>query len=363
MALRGANHPAPNGAPLLNQGGEIPDLRPFSPPFQGGVARSAGVVKSAAFHAVVELNSPAFAKGETSNRMTAMSNPPKSLIINSPYLAPTRYWGKERRPDGGLPLFDGRRPAAYDIFDLRNNTHREVALPLVNTIRQRVAEWRTADYPGITSITRRLLEHWQDRTARDLPFYFCQLEAMETLIWWVESTPHYRQGITIPGDDGPWERVCSKMATGTGKTTVMAMLIAWQVLNAVTFPKRREFSQAVFIVAPGLTVKERLQVLQPGHPKNYYDEFNICPSPALRERLNQVALRIENWQQLMPREDPQRSVLKRGPESDKAFSNRVLGELARFRNLVIINDEAHHAYRVPAEIKVKRSEDFDPEEA
>ena len=292
-----------------------------------------------------------------------MADQPKSLIINSPYHAPTRHWGKQRRPDGSLPLFAGRRPAAYDIFDLRNNTHREVALPLVNEIRQRVDDWRAADYPGITPITRRLLEHWYDSQARDRRFYFCQLEAMETLIWWVEGAAPYRQGIVVPGDGGPWERLCSKMATGAGKTTVMAMLIAWQVLNAVTFPQRREFSRAVFIVTPGLTVKERLQVLQPGHPKNDYDEFNICPSPALRERLNQVALRIDNWHQLMPYQDPERSVRKLGPESDQAFSARMLKELARFRHLVIINDEAHHAYRAPAEIKVKRSEDFDPEEA
>ncbi len=108
---------------------------------------------------------------------------------------------------------------------------------------------------------------------RDNPFYFCQLEAIETLIWWVEAPTSFKQGVTIPGDGGPWERVCNKMATGTGKTTVMAMLIAWQVLNALTYPDKKEFSHAVFIVTPGLTVKERLQVLLPSHPQNYYDIF------------------------------------------------------------------------------------------
>ena len=96
----------------------------------------------------------------------------------------------------------------------------------------------SCDYPGITTVTRQLLTHWFDRSARQHPFYFCQLEAIETLIWWVEAADAYRQGVFLQGDGGPWERVCSKMATGSGKTTVMAMLITWQVLNAVTYPKR-----------------------------------------------------------------------------------------------------------------------------
>ncbi|MDD5632487.1 MAG: DEAD/DEAH box helicase family protein [Methylococcales bacterium] len=96
-----------------------------------------------------------------------------------------------------------------------------------------------------------------DPGQRELPFYYCQLEAIETLIWWVEAQPSFKQGIVLQGDGGLWERLCSKMATGTGKTTVMAMIITWQTLNAVTFPKRKEFSRAIFIVTPGITVKER----------------------------------------------------------------------------------------------------------
>lgn len=287
---------------------------------------------------------------------------PTSLIINSPFDRPERHWQPAR--DGSLTLVPERRSAGYEIFDIRNNTRRNEPLALVNAIRERVDTWRAASYPGITSITRSLLEHWHDRSARQFPFYYCQLEAIDTLIWWLEGPAEHKQGIQIPGDGGAWQRLCCKMATGSGKTTVMAMIIAWQVLNALTYPKRnRDFSRAVFIVAPGLTVKDRLRVLYPGEPSNDYDTFAICPSEALRQRLNQAELLIENWHALMPLKQTARSVVRKGAESDEAFTRRVLGKLAGHRDLLIINDEAHHAYRIPAETKVSKSEDFDPEEA
>jgi len=278
---------------------------------------------------------------------------PASLIINSPYDPPGRHW--QQADDGTLSLIPERRPASYELYDIRNNTRRTEALDLVNAIRTRVGEWRAAGYPGVTSVTRRLLEHWQDRSARQYPFYFCQLEAMETLIWHVEAAAPFRQGIFIPGDGGPWERVCSKMATGAGKTTVMAMLVAWQVLNALTYPKRnRDFSSALFFVAPGLTVKERLRVLYPGEPDNYYDAFRICPSEALRQKLNRAEILVENWHALMPLKELQRSVVRKGAESDEAFTRRVLGRLAGCKDIVVVNDEAHHAYRKPAEVKISK---------
>lgn len=277
---------------------------------------------------------------------------PKSLIVNSPFEAPRWHWRDDR---GDLKLADGRRPAGYEIFDTRNNTRRSEPLALVERIRERVNTWREAQYPGITTVTRSLLEHWNDPSARQHPFYFCQLEAIETLIWWVEAPAEFKQGIAVPGDGSPWERLCNKMATGTGKTTVMAMLITWQVLNALTYPKRnKDFSRAIFIVAPGLTVKERLQVLYPGHPANYYDQFGLCPSEALRSKLNQMELLVENWHVLMPLKEQVRSVVKKGRESDKAFVRRVLGKLASCKDLIVINDEAHHAYRVSAEDKRNR---------
>ncbi|WP_322994360.1 BPTD_3080 family restriction endonuclease [Castellaniella sp.] len=276
-----------------------------------------------------------------------------SLIISSPFEAPTHHW--EREAENKLKLVEGRRPAGYEIFDTRHNTVRGVELDLVNRIRDRVDAWREAGYPGITAITRQLLEHWQDTNARQYTFYFCQLEAIETLIWHVESPAEFRQGIAVPGDGGAWERLCSKMATGTGKTTVMAMIVAWQVLNALTYPKRnKDFSRAIFIVAPGLTVKERLQVLMPGHPANYYDQFAICPNEALRQKLNQAAILIDNWHSLMPLKDVTRSVVKKGAESDEAYVRRILGALSGFKDIAIINDEAHHAYRNRPEAKVSK---------
>jgi type III restriction enzyme len=284
-----------------------------------------------------------------------MSQKPSSLIINTPYQTPLQHWG-EQQNDGSLPIIPERRPAGYEIFDTRNNSRRFVPLEQVEKIRKRVNDWREASYPGVTSITRRLLAHWHDNEMRELPFYFCQLEAIETLIWWIESQASFKQGVMVPNDGGDWQRLCNKMATGSGKTTVMAMIITWQVLNAITFPKRKEFSKAIFIVTPGITVKERLQVLYPGHEQNYYDEFALCPSESLRQKLNQVELLIENWHQLMPKKEPERSVVKKGAESDEAFTRRVLGKLANYKDIAIINDEAHHAYRVKAEMKISKKD-------
>jgi len=282
---------------------------------------------------------------------------PQSLIINTPFEPPRWHWLKDKNDPKKLILAEGRRPAGYEIFDTRQNTLRTEALDLVNTIRDRVDQWREAGYPGVTTVTRRLLEHWHDQSARQFPFYFCQLEAIETLIWCVEGAPEFRQGIAIPGDGGAWQRLCNKMATGTGKTTVMAMIVTWQVLNALTYPKRnKDFSRALFIVAPGLTVKERLQVLMPGRPDNFYDFFNLCPSNADRQKLNQAELLIENWHSLMPLKEPDRSVVKKGAESDEAYVRRVLGKLAACKDIAVINDEAHHAYRVRAEMKVSKTQ-------
>ncbi len=277
-----------------------------------------------------------------------------SLIINTPYQCPEQHWVEGK--GGKLEIKPERRPASYDVFDARNNTKRTETLDLVNTIRERVDQWRADGYPGVTIVTRKLLEHWHDDDARQYPFYFCQLEAVETLIWWVEGAEAYKQGIHIPGDGGDWQRLCNKMATGAGKTTVMAMIITWQVLNALTYPKRnKDFSKAVLIIAPGLTVKGRLQVLIPTEG-SYYDEFNMCPSEALRSKLNQAEVLIENWHTLMPLKDVTRSVVKKGAESDEAYSRRVLGKLSAYKDIIVINDEAHHAYRKPPELKISKKQ-------
>lgn len=143
----------------------------------------------------------------------------------------------------------------------------------------------------------------------------------------------------------------------------MAMIIAWQVLNKVTSPQDKRFSKHVFVVAPGLTVKSRLQVLLPFGPGNYYDEFNTVP-PGLHDKLRQGKVLIRNWHALMPLDPNEGSkVVKKGAESDEAFSRRVLGEMANVSNLLVINDEAHHAWRVPPKSTIKGVPKEDIEEA
>lgn len=287
-----------------------------------------------------------------------MTIAPSSLIINSAFTEPTQHWAEGA--DRALRLATTRRPAGYEIIDTRENTRRMVPIALVDDIRNRVRQWRGDGWPGTTAVTQSLLTHWWDAdkvSRRQYPFYFCQLEAVETLIWHKEALPEYRQGIHIQGDGGEFERLCSKMATGSGKTTVMAMIITWQVLNALAYPKSpRKYSSAIFLIAPGLTVKSRLQVLLPGNPQNYYDQFELCPSEAMRQKLNRAEILIENWHALMPLKEQDRSVVKKGKESDEAYTRRVLGKLSTYKNLVVINDEAHHAYRKPADIKVSRAD-------
>jgi type III restriction enzyme len=277
------------------------------------------------------------------------------LIINGPYDEPVSHWRYERESRTFSQVV-GRRPAGYVVATPGSKSFDDPGmfreLPLVNRIRPRVKAWREAGYPGVTGTTRRLLEHWRDpENFETRRFFFCQLEAVETLIWLTEGPPSERQGLEVPGDGGTFPRLCAKMATGSGKTLVMAMVIAWHVLNRVANPQDGRFSKHVFVVAPGLTVKKRLAVLEPSHPGNYYDAFDMVPS-ALRERLRQGQVLVRNWHVLNWESEEQisrrRGVDKRGPKSDLAYVREVLGELASTSNLLVINDEAHHAWRVPA---------------
>lgn len=291
------------------------------------------------------------------------------LIINSPYKEPAQHW-KYNRETRSFELVEGRRSAGYLIASETSRAFddpgRFIEIQLVNKIRPRVKTWREAGYPGVTGITRRLLEHWNDPEQREYQFFFCQLEAIETLIWLLEAAPAERVGIDIPSDGGAFERLCSKMATGSGKTIVMAMLIAWQVLNKVTYPQNPKFSKYVLVIAPGLTIKSRLQVLIPSSDGNYYDEFCVVP-PGLVDKLYQGKVLVRNWHALIwETEDKlakKKSVDKRGAKSDEAYVREVLGEMSKAKSIVVINDEAHHAWRVPAESKVAGLSKEDIEEA
>lgn len=280
------------------------------------------------------------------------------LIINSAYHEPTSHWKYDLSTKRFIQE-PGRRPAGYIVAGQERNAYNDLGefrqLPLVNKIRPRVKAWREADYPGVNSITRRLLNHWYDQEVRTYPFFFCQLDAVETLIWLVEAPDSDKVGIDIPSDGGDFRRICTKMCTGSGKTIVMAMLIAWQICNKVTYPQDKRFSKYVFIVAPGLTVRSRLEVLNPGGDDNYFVKFAVVPS-SMMELLRQGSLKIVNWQSMAWQTDKElakkKSVDKRGALSDEAYTREVLGEMARYHNILVINDEAHHAWRKNPEVKI-----------
>ena len=276
------------------------------------------------------------------------------LVVNSPYEEPAQHWRYDRTTRR-FDLVPGRRPAGYVVASEDSRAFDDpgafVEIPLVNAIRPRVKAWREAGWPGASAVTRRLLQYWNDpeefETRR---FFFCQIEAVETLIWLTEAPAAERTGVEVPSDGGGFERVCAKMATGAGKTVVMAMVVAWQVLNKAAHPRDRRFSRNVLVVAPGLTVRSRLAVLEPSHPESYYEAFHVVPS-AMLDRLrrgrvivrNRHALHWEGEEQVARR----RSVDKRGVRSDEAWVRDVLGDMAKARDLLVVNDEAHHAWRVP----------------
>ena len=292
------------------------------------------------------------------------------LIINSPYEEPAQYWSYDRE-HRTFSRKEGRRPAGYVVASEGSKSFDDpgifVEIPRVNQIRPRIRAWRSAGYPGVTGITKRLLEHWTNpEEFESRRFFFCQLEAIETLMWLTEAPSAERVGIEIPSDGGDFERLCAKMATGSGKTLVMAMVIAWHVLNKVTYPQDTRFSKNILVIAPGLTVKSRLAVLEPSGPGNYYEAFRMVPS-ALMDRLRQGRVVIRNWHALNWESEEKirkkKSVDKRGAKSTEAYVREVLGDMAHARNILVLNDEAHHAWRVPAESKVKGVSKDEIEEA
>ncbi|MFQ5715037.1 MAG: BPTD_3080 family restriction endonuclease [Candidatus Scalinduaceae bacterium] len=290
------------------------------------------------------------------------------LIINSPYEEPLKYWLYDRNTRS-FSQAEGRRPAGYVMATPDSKAFDDpgifVEIELVEKeIRPRVKIWRQNGYPGVSGITKRLLNHWYDPEERkEKRFFFCQLEAIETLIWLTEAPPSEKVGIEIPSDGGQFPRWCSKMATGSGKTIIMSMIIAWQVLNKVNNSKDTHFSKNILVIAPGLTVKSRLAVLNPNVQDNYFEEFNIVP-PGLMGKLRQGKVLIHNWHTLSWESEEKiaqkKSVDKRGAKSDEAYTREVLGDMAKSKNIIVINDEAHHAWRVNigAVGKYKRQRDL-----
>lgn len=288
-------------------------------------------------------------------------------IINYPFAEPTQHWDF-----GGLlpKILEGRRLSGYlapsPDGQLRI-TDAVIPLTLVNTLREKTRAWREEGYPGATSTTKRLFEHWfnDDRLAENTRPFFCQQEAVETIAFLTEARRDLLQGIEVPPSGEEYLRWAVKMATGTGKTMVMALLVAWSGLNKVINRSDARFTDQVLAIAPNLTVKDRLSGnggLDPKHPESLFKQFDLIPS-YLSSALGQIQVQVTNWHLLAPKEEPARSVLKKGPESDKAFARRVLTELTGSGKILVLNDEAHHAYRFPTGLAATKADEEELREA
>ncbi len=272
-------------------------------------------------------------------------------IINDPFTEPTRYW---HFGDVAPTLRDGRRMAGYlapSPDGLLRITDELIPLELANDLRGRVRQWREDGYPGVTTITRDLFRHWfdDDRRLTNTRPFFAQQESIETLVFLTEAPDERRVGVAVPSAGEAYSRWAVKMATGTGKTLVMALTTAWSGLNKVHARQDARFADQVLVVCPNLTVRDRLTGpggLDPKHPESLYIGFDLIP-PQHTSLLGQVRVQVMNWHQLAPKEDPKRSVVRRGRESDAAFCRRVLTDLSPTGRVLVLNDEAHHAYRFP----------------
>jgi type III restriction enzyme len=241
--------------------------------------------------------------------------------------------------------------------------------PIINEIRQHVATWRglpnERDWK-VEPATARLLNHWRHHNFNGIRPFFCQVEAVETIIWLTEvarKSPAYKKYwdhvVNANAQANPeLLRLAMKMATGAGKTTVMAMLIAWQTVNAVRNPNSKNFTRGFLIVAPGITIKDRLRVLEPQASDSYYKSREIVPDDML-EDINKAKIVITNYHAFQLKETLEtnkvgRSLLQgrgeeiRTKETEGQMVRRVAGDLMGLKNIVVINDEAHHCYREKA---------------
>ena len=296
----------------------------------------------------------------------------KNPIINSPFEEPRRHF---RFDDEGITneTVESRRVSQYFVpiarprkkgskqlqFDTEWTQDRIEENELVNRIRSRVKLWREGGYVGVTPTTARLLAYWLDRT-REKKLFFCQIEALETAIYisevarkydaWIENRLREANDTSNPG----LPRTALKMATGSGKTVVMAMLIAWQMLNKLANPQDARFSDTFLVVTPGITIRDRLRVLLPNDPQNYYRQRDIISAESL-EQLGQAKILITNYHAFLPREKVAagkltKAILANGEsngftETPDQMVRRVCRELGNKKNIVVINDEAHHCYR------------------
>ena len=319
--------------------------------------------------------------------------PVEKPILCSPYEAPMLHWRYDRTT-GEASKAAGRRPSRYWYRerDTSGDAHGQMTLSaeglaegqddlhMVNAIREDVARWRESTFEGVTPITRELLRHWA-RPDRARRLFFCQLEAVQTVVYLAEilrSGKRPRFTPTFPVSDLsklidtpanpellPLTRFGCKMATGSGKTVVMSMLIAWAFCNRGRNPGDERFPNAVLVCCPNLTVKERLAVLRPEREDNYYAAFDIVPEK-LRPLMQNGKVLVENWHRFAPESEHAEggksyAVVNKGAETPDAFARRVLGDLYDRMPVMVLNDEAHHCYR-PAPLSPEAREGLTNEE-
>jgi type III restriction enzyme len=311
-------------------------------------------------------------------------------ILNSPYERPLRHWELDEQGQPTQKILETRRRAEF-ITPIpkpkkRKNTAAQEAFvfgdgkglstkeqqydptSIINEVRGYVDSWRFLANPNqwqVTPETARLLQHWRHHKFSGVRPFFCQVEAVETAIWLTEVAPQSRNGkrlldhLAAANRDANPEllRLALKLATGAGKTTVMAMLIAWQTINAVRRPMSKHFFTRGFLVcAPGLTIKDRLRVLQPNDPDSYYKDRELVPGDMLDD-VNRAKIVITNYHAFKLRE---RIELSKGGrqllqgrtgeepstlETEGQMLQRVIPDLMGMKNILAINDEAHHCYR------------------
>lgn len=303
-------------------------------------------------------------------------------ILNTPCSEPTRHFAINDSGQIAGPPNLGRRDSCYFLpiaapkgrgapgqFDTVEERRTESGH--VNRIRQLVKQWQNLGWPDVTPVTRALLDHWhaEDRFRQ---LFFCQTEALETLIFVTEVAKQTKYGqdwiekflnekAAEAGTD--LFRIACKMATGTGKRVVMSMFVAWQVLNKRRAPHDNRFTDAFLVVTPGFTIRDRLRALLPSDPNNYYRELDIVPVE-YRADLGTARIVVTNFPAFKTCEKgdagglTKRSLTANSPsaftESPKQMVNRVGDDLGQHREILVINDEAHHCYRGKPDADVSR---------
>jgi type III restriction enzyme len=310
-------------------------------------------------------------------------------ILNSPYDYPGRHWELDGQGQPTQQIVETRRRAEFItpipkpkkqkqkanqvalVFDegkgLSTEKQQYDPTSIINELRYQVDQWRKLPSPNdwlVTPETARLLQHWRSHKFNDVRPFFCQVEAVETAIWLTEVAPNkgktgkgFLEHIANANRDANPEllRLALKLATGAGKTTVMAMIIAWQTVNAVRRPGSTHFSRGFLVVSPGLTIRDRLRVLQPNDPDSYYASRELVPGDMLGD-LERTKIVITNYHAFRLRDRMElskggRSLLQgRGEELDTLETEgqmiqRVMPDLMGLKNILVLNDEAHHCYR------------------